>query len=87
MSNTEKIKHLREATGLSLGQIKKAFDEAGGDEKRAMEILRAHGINMAQKKSSRQVKEGVIDAYIHSTRKLGSIVEVLCETDFVARNL
>lgn len=87
MSNTEKIKHLRDSTGLSLGQIKRALDEAGGDVARAMEILKAHGVAVAEKKSSREVKEGVVDAYIHATKKLGAIVEVLCETDFVARNV
>lgn len=86
MSNTEKIKHLRDTTGLPLGQIKKALDEAGGDAARAVEVLRAHGIAVAAKKSSREVKEGVVDAYIHATKKLGVIIEVLCETDFVARN-
>ncbi len=86
-TNTEKIKHLRDTTGLSLGQIKKALDEAGGDMARAMEVLKAHGISVAAKKSSREVKEGVVDAYIHSTKKLGVLVEVLCETDFVARNV
>ena len=87
MSETEKIKHLRETTGLSLGQIKKALDEANGDMARAMEVLKAHGVAIAAKKSSREVKEGVIDAYIHATKKLGVIVEVLCETDFVAKNV
>lgn len=87
MSDTEKIKHLRDSTGLSLGQIKRALDEAGGDVARAMEVLKIHGIAVAEKKSSREVKEGVVDAYIHATKKLGSIVEVLCETDFVARNV
>ena len=86
MSDIEIVKHLRDITGLSLGQIKKALDEAGGDKARAMEILKAHGILVAEKKSSRQVKEGMVDAYIHSTKKLGVLVEVLCETDFVARN-
>lgn len=86
MSNTEKIKQLRETTGLSLGQIKKALDEAGGDSAKAIDILKANGVAVAEKKSARQVKEGVVDAYIHSTKKLGALVEILCETDFVARN-
>jgi elongation factor Ts len=51
-----------------------------------MEVLKAHGVVIAEKKSSREVKEGVVDAYIHATKKLGAIIEVLCETDFVARN-
>ena len=86
MSDVEKVKHLRESTGLSFNEIKKALDEAGGDEAKAVEILRAHGIKMAEKKSSRAVKEGVVSSYIHATKKLGSMVELLCETDFVARN-
>ena len=86
MADTDKIKQLRESTGLSLGQIKKALDEAGGDETKAREILKAQGVAVAAKKSSREVKEGVIDSYIHANKKLGAMVEVLCETDFVARN-
>ncbi len=82
----EKIKYIRDATGLSFKEIKKALDEAGGDKVRAMEVLKAHGVAIAEKKSSREVKEGVVDAYIHATKKLGAIIEVLCETDFVARN-
>ena len=86
MADTDKIKNLRESTGLSLGQIKKALDEAGGDEIKAREILKAQGVAVAAKKSSREVKEGVIDSYIHANKKLATMVEVLCETDFVARN-
>lgn len=85
-TDVEKVKLLRESTGLSFNEIKKALDEAGGDEAKAVEILRAHGVKMADKKSSREVKEGIIASYIHATKKLGSMVEVLCETDFVARN-
>ena len=87
MADTDKIKNLRESTGLSLAQIKKALDEAGGDETKAREILKAQGIAVAAKKSSREVKEGVIDSYIHANKKLGAMVEVLCETDFVARTV
>ncbi len=86
MADVEKVKHLRDTTGLSFNQIKKALDEAGEDTAKAVEILKARGIATAQKKASREVKEGVVDAYIHATKKLGAIVEVLCETDFVARN-
>jgi len=86
MADTSKIKHLRDTTGLSFDQIKKALDEAGGDQAKAVEILRAQGIKTAEKKSSREVGEGVVASYIHATKKLGSMVEVLCETDFVARN-
>ncbi len=87
MSDIEKIKHLRDSTGLSLGEINKALAESGGDETRAMEILKTRGAAAAAKRSSREVKEGVVESYIHSTRKLGVLVEVLCETDFVARNV
>lgn len=86
MADTDKIKQLRDSTGLSLGQIKKALDEASGDETKAREILKAQGLATADKKSSREVKEGVIDSYIHANKKLASVVELLCETDFVARN-
>ena len=82
-----KVKNLRDSTGLSFGEIKKALDETGGDEDRAREILQKLGLKVAAKKSSRQVKEGVIDAYIHNTRKIASVVELFCETDFVARNI
>jgi len=86
-SEIEKIKDLRDSTGLSLAEIKKAITEAGGDEERARELLQKLGVQMAAKKSSRQVKEGVIDAYVHSTKKVASVVELLCETDFVANNM
>ena len=85
-TDVEKVKHLRESTGLSFNEIKKALDEVGGDETKAVEILRTQGVRMADKKSSREVKEGVVASYIHATKKLGAMVEVLCETDFVARN-
>ena len=87
LTDVEKVKHLRESTGLSFNEIKKALDEAGGDETKAVEILRVHGVKMAEKKSSRAVKEGVVSSYIHATKKLGSMVELLCETDFVAKNM
>ena len=86
MVDSNKIKELRESTGLSLGQIKKALDEAVGDEVKALEILKAQGLAVAAKKSSREVKEGIVSAYIHANKKMGSMIEVLCETDFVARN-
>src|SRR3989344_2782667 len=86
-SEIEKIKDLRDSTGLSLAEIKKAITEAAGDEERARELLQKLGVQMAAKKSSRQVKEGVIDTYVHSTKKVASVVELLCETDFVAKNV
>lgn len=85
-TDVDKVKHLRESTGLSFGEIKKALDEARGDETKAVEILRVHGVKMAEKKAARAVKEGVVASYVHATKKLGSLVEILCETDFVAKN-
>jgi elongation factor Ts len=86
MSGMDKIKSLREATGLSFAQIKKALDEAGGDEIKAAEVLKSYGAATAAKKSSREMKEGIVESYIHGNRKVGTMVELLCETDFVARN-
>ena len=65
---------------------KKALEEAGGDEKKAMEWLREKGIEVAEKKSSRGTGAGVIEAYIHSNGQVGVLVELKSETDFVARN-
>lgn len=84
MSQTEIIKKLREETGLSVGDIKKALDEAGSEEG-AMELLKAKGAASAEKRASREVKDGVIASYVHANKKLASVVELLCETDFVAR--
>ena len=80
------IKELRELTGLGFKEIQKALQEAGGDRAKALELLKASGANIAAKKSSRSTSEGLIASYIHSTKKVGVLVEVLCETDFVARN-
>ncbi len=85
-SNIELIKELRDSTGFSFNEIKKALQEAKGDKMRALEILKAHGASIAEKKSARAANEGIIESYIHATKKIGSMVELLCETDFVARN-
>ena len=82
----EKIKTIRKATGLSVGEISKALIEACGDETKAMETLKTRGIQIAEKKSSHQIKEGVVEAYIHTNKKVGAIVELGSETDFVAKN-
>ena len=85
-NDIDKVKALRDSTGLSFNQIKKALDEAGGDEAKATEILKSYGAAQAEKKSERAVKEGIVESYIHNNRKVGTLVELLCETDFVARN-
>lgn len=86
MSVLDLIKKIREATSLSVGEISKALKEAGGDEGRALELLKARGVAIADKKSSREIKEGVVESYIHSNRKIGALIELGSETDFVARN-
>ncbi len=82
----EKIKKIREATGAGILDIKKALDEADGDEKKAIEILRKKGIERADKKNTRETREGFIGVYAHSTGKIVAWVKLCCETDFVARN-
>ena len=82
----DKIKKIREATNLSVGEISKALAEANGDETRALEILKSRGVEIAAKKSAREIKEGVVECYVHSTKKLGAMVELGSETDFVSRN-
>ena len=86
MITTEQIKELRERTGLSLQQIRIALEEAGGDNDKAIEILKAKGADIAQKKGDRTLGSGIIASYIHSGDSVGAMLELLCETDFVARN-
>jgi len=81
----ELVKKIRERTGAGMVAIKKAVDEAGGDEEKAIEILRKQGESKAAKKADRETKEGVVVSYVHSNRA-GALVKLLCETDFVARN-
>jgi elongation factor Ts len=81
----ELVKKIRERTGAGMVAIKKAVDEAGGDEEKAIEILRKQGQSKAAKKADRETKEGVVVSYVHSN-KVGALVKLLCETDFVARN-
>lgn len=80
------VKDLRERTGVSLMECKRALVEAGGNLDKAVEVLRKKGMDTAAKKSGRDTKEGRILAYIHHNNKVGALVEVDCETDFVARN-
>ena len=80
----EDVKKLKELTGLGLGDAKSALVEADGDFDRALEALRKKGLTKAEKKGDRETREGIIDSYVHSDR-IGVVVEVNCETDFVAR--
>lgn len=86
MSQLEMIKSLRERTGAGIVDVKKAFDEAGGDEAKALEILKKRGQDKAQKKGDRETHEGVVVSYVHSNKKIGAMVKLYCETDFVGRN-
>src|ERR671924_1599597 len=79
------VKSLREKTGAGMMECKKALIEAGGNEERANEILRKRGLASAKKKEGRVAAEGVVGSYIHMGGKVGVLVEVNCETDFVAR--
>src|SRR5437016_1615972 len=83
--NAGAIKALREKTGAGMMECKKALTEAGGNEERAIEILRERGLASAKKKEGRVAAEGVVGSYIHMGGKVGVLVEVNCETDFVAR--
>ena len=85
MSNLELIKKLREETGAGMTDCQKALAEAKNDFDKAIEILRKNGQKIALNKQGRTMREGVIDAYIHANKKIGVLVEVSCETDFVAR--
>lgn len=86
MANTmEEIKKLRECTGVGMMDCKKALEEAGGDFDKAVEVLRKRGAKMAAKRAEREANEGVIVSYVHNSR-IGSLLELNCETDFVALN-
>lgn len=86
MTSMEQIKSLRERTGAGIVDVKKAIEEANGDEDGAIRILRERGAAKAVKKTEREAKEGFIGSYIHTNGKVGSLVQLYCETDFVARN-
>jgi elongation factor Ts len=80
------VKELREKSGAGMMDCKKALTACGGDPEKAIDELRKQGLASAQKKSSRATKEGAIDAYVHAGGKIGVLVEVGVETDFVARS-
>jgi elongation factor Ts len=86
MSTLEQIKSLRERTGAGIVEVKKALDAANGDDAMAIEILRKRGQEKAMKKTDRIASEGVVVSYIHSNGRVGAMVKLLCETDFVGRN-
>lgn len=83
--NAQQVKKLREMTGAGMMECKKALEEANGDLEAAVKILRERGMAAASRKAGRSTREGLIGHYIHAGGKLGVLVEVNCETDFVAR--
>lgn len=83
---TEQIKELRDNTGLSIMQCKKALEEADGDIIKATILLQKKGAGIAAKKADRNLNAGRVSSYVHSTGNIASLVELLCETDFVAKN-
>ena len=84
--NAKMVNALRNRTGAGMMDCKKALIEANGDEEKAVEILRKHGSALADKKAARTASQGLIAAYVHSNNKVGVLIEVACESDFVAKN-
>ncbi len=83
--SAQEVKDLREKTGVGMMECKKALQEAGGDIEAAIKLLRERGMAQATKRAGRATREGMIHAYIHPGSRIGVLVEVNCETDFVAR--
>jgi len=86
MISAEQIKEFRQKTGFSIMECKKALEETDGDIEKAQKILTKKGVEKALKKSTREAGQGLIESYIHNNGKVGVILELNCETDFVARN-
>jgi elongation factor Ts len=84
-ASPEKVKKLREISGAPMMECKKALDEANGDPDLAFTVLRKRGLASAAKKAGRETSEGIVGSYIHAGGKIGVLVEVNCESDFVAR--
>lgn len=84
--NAKMVSDLRARTGAGMMECKKALVEANGDEEQAIEILRKKGVATAAKKAGRTASQGLVSAYIHSNNKVGVLIEVACESDFVAKN-
>ena len=85
MVDIELLKKLRNETSVSIADCRKALEETKNDYKKALDVLRKSGLEKAAKKSTRETPQGIVESYIHQNGKVGSLVEVSCETDFVAR--
>jgi len=86
MTSIDQLKQLREQTAASITDCRKALQEAKGDAAKAKEILKKMGKDLAGKKAGRETQQGIIDSYIHPNKKIGVILELNCETDFVAKS-
>lgn len=84
--SAQQVKELRERTGAGMMECKKALEEAGGNMEAAIDLLRARGAAKAAKRAERETREGTIGSYVHTNGRIGVLVEVQCETDFVSRN-
>lgn len=85
MISIDEIKKLREKTGAGIMDCRRALKEAKGESKKAEELLNKWGVEKAEKKSGRATKTGIIDSYVHAGDKVGALLEIQCETDFVAK--
>jgi elongation factor Ts len=81
----KQIKKLRQETGVSIADCRRALEESNGVYEKAIEWLKKHGIEKAEKKQDRETAQGLVESYVHQNGKVGVLVEILCETDFVAR--
>jgi len=86
MADLEKVKQLREETAVSLGECRKALEESAGDIQKAKDLLRKMGRNLAEKRISKDAKSGIVYSYLHSNNRVGVMIELRCESDFVANS-
>ena len=86
MENIEQVKKLRQETDVSVSECKKALETAKGDFEKAKELLRRWGGELAKKKSQREAEQGMVESYIHPNKKVGVLVDLGCESDFVAKS-
>ncbi len=86
MANIDQIKKLRNVTGVSLMKCKEALEKANGNIEEAREVLKKQGQEFARNRLDRKTKEGIIESYIHAGKKVGVMIELQCESDFVARS-
>ena len=86
MASIEEVKQLRQETGVSVSECKRALEESNGDLDKAKEVLRKKGLELAGKRAEKTAASGIIDSYIHPDSRVGVLLELRCETDFVAKS-